>query len=108
MRRTWRSSDSVVVLAAYLERPRGHRLPPPDQQQRVANLLGVDVDLVRRRLAGFAELERGGTPRPGGATHRDHQLWLHYRDDPVRLGGDAEWIVEGRKWRPAWLYGRRA
>ncbi len=102
MAKGWRSEDSVVILASYLGRPAGWRLPPEDELQRVANLLRRDVDVVRRRMDGFRHLDTG---RPDATpSHRDKAIWERYRDDPAACAMDAEWIIEGRKWRPAWLY----
>ncbi len=99
----WRSEDSVVVLASYLGRPAGWRRPPEDEMQRVANLVRQDIEVVRRRIDGFRFLDTG-RPDDVRPSHRDKQIWERYRDDPMQCAMDADWIIEGRKWRPAWLY----
>ncbi len=98
----WRSEDSIIVLASYFDRPPGHRLPPELELQRVANLLRVPVHEVRRRMDRFSAIDQGRSQ--GLPTPRDRRIWQRYRDDPAACAADAEWILEGRKRRPAWLY----
>jgi hypothetical protein len=98
----WRSEDSVVVLASYLSRPRGLRLPPEMEIDRVADVLRVGPSRVRERMQSFSRLDRGDAD--GLPTPRDRLLWERYSDDPPRCAVEAEWILAGRKWRPAWLF----
>lgn len=102
----WTRSDSLVVLASYAARPPHLSLPPPSELERVASVLRMPVETVRRRMLRFA----GHDPCNPTACEeelgpRDRRLWDTYRGDPMRLQADAEWAVEERKYRPRWLYG---
>lgn len=105
MRRSWRRDDSLVVLSVYMARPPGRRLPPEAESQRAANLLHVPIERIRQRMVGFAVLDPGN-PMTGEPprSRADRALWRRYHDDAMRCHTDAEWVLEGRKWRPRWLY----
>ena len=103
---TWTRHDSLVVLASYQQRPRGHRLVPEMELERVAGLLNVPVETVRRRMQAFAGLDPANPARePERVSARDRRLWREYEGDAWRLQTDAEWIVQQRKRRPKALYG---
>ncbi len=104
LRRSWTKDDAVVTLAAYFERPAGHLLPPQAAMQRTANQLRVPLDRVRAHTDAFATLDPEN-PRSGAAvTRTDRATWEKYGDDAPACAMDAEWILEGRKWRPKWLF----
>ncbi len=103
-RRSWTKDDAIVALAAYFERPAGHLLPPEAAIQRTANQLRVPAEKVRTHMDAFASLDPDN-PRSGAlATRLDKTIWERYRDDGPACAMDAEWILEGRKWRPKWLF----
>lgn len=102
---TWTRHDSLVVLASYRARPSGHHRVPEMELERVAGVLNVPVETVRRRMHAFAGLDpQNPAPEPDHVSPRDRRLWEQYRNDAWRLQTDAEWAVEERKARPKALF----
>lgn len=77
-------------------------MPPDLEIQRVANLLRRPPSQVKERFRRFAAIHEGATE--GLPTPRDRALYHRYVDDRATCAADAEWILDGRRWRPAWLY----
>ncbi len=104
LRRSWTKDDTIVVLAAYFERPAGHQLPPEAALQRTANQLRVPVETVRAHMDAFASLDPDNPRQDAPTTRTDRAVWERYGDDAPSCAMDAEWILEDRKWRPKWLF----
>lgn len=87
---SWNRTDSLLVLASYLERPSHMAVPPQQERERVAGIIGQSVDAVSRRCWMFAGLDpqnrSGGEP----AGEREHRLWDKYADDRLQCMLDAE------------------
>ncbi len=104
LRRSWTKDDAIVTLAAYFERPAGHLLPPVAAIQRTANQLRVPTERVRAHLDAFACLDPDNERDGAVPTRTDKAVWARYEADAPACAMDAEWILEGRKWRPKWLF----
>jgi len=96
----WNRTDSLVVLASFLERPGGMTIPPQLERMRVANVLGHDVAEVVRRYWMFVALEQG----QDDAGTREKRLWARFADAPLECAIAAEEALAERRPRPDRLY----
>lgn len=98
--RAWNRDDSLLVLAAYFDRPPRQRLPSERERQRIANLTRQDVAEVTRRCAMFAGLDphNPSDGEPAGA--RERRLWERYADDRMACGVAADAVLESLRRLP--------
>lgn len=95
MARSWTRDDTLLVLASYLDRPRGMRIPPQPERERVGNLVRQDLDAVTARYQEFVAAEEGEVV---GATVA--RLWQEYHGQPLECAIAADEVLESRKRLP--------
>lgn len=76
------------MLAHYFE----HGMPNSMARQRMANILGMPVEVVMRRFHLFRDLERGED-----APARETKLWKIYSDDRIQCLVDADEVIDERR-----------
>ena len=92
MARPWTRDDTLLVLASYLDRPRGMRIPPQVERERLANVVRRDLDAVTERYQAFASAEAG---EPVGPTVM--RLWATFGTQPLDCAIAADEVLEARK-----------
>ncbi|MGB1585622.1 MAG: hypothetical protein ACPHID_01070 [Thermoplasmatota archaeon] len=92
MPKAWTRDDTLLVLASYLDRPRGMRIPPQPERERVANLVRRDLDAVTDRYQAFADVEAGDAAGPTVT-----RLWQQFGHRPLDCAIEADEVLEARK-----------
>lgn len=100
---SWNRTDSLLVLASYLERPGHMAVPPRQERERVAGIIGHAVDDVSRRCWMFAGLDPQNRSEGEPAGERERRLWETYADDRLQCMLDADAAMEEFKRRPRHL-----
>ncbi len=88
--RSWNRTDSLLVLASYLDRPGRMAVPPRQERERVAGVIGHHVDEVSRRCWMFAGLDPDNAADGEPAGERELKLWNQYASDRMKCMLDAD------------------
>lgn len=89
---SWNRTDSLLVLASYLDRPGRLVVPPSQERERIAGVLRHELDAVSRRYWMFAGLDPTNDAEGEPAGERERRLWEQYESDRMQcmlLADDA-------------------
>lgn len=102
----WSRDDALLVLASYVQRPRGSLLPPAAERERLASVLRRDLGAITDRLWMFAGLDPDNPSDGHAAGETEARLWLQYGDNRLALLLAADDIMNERRRLPRGLQPR--
>jgi hypothetical protein len=84
-----------MVLASYLERPVRMGVPPRQERERIAGIVGHELELITLRCWMFAGLDSANPSLGEEPGEREYRLWERYSPDRIACMVDAEAALDG-------------